>query len=373
MFDKSSIALFNFFVVFVYGVSAVLALPSFEFSLFLLYLLYLFFSTFILINLPSFSPIKPFVSSSNWLNIFFELFFLIPFLIAFLCFVLSKVLPLDLWLAPGVIKYSAYENRSGIMFAFVQVYGLVFSALFKSRFNIVLFNFLGFVVVLLVLGRNPALIYGLTIVHFFFRGKFQLVVVLFLGLVFATLVNSARAVGFGLEDVIDHLSRHGYLNYIINSSELNLGARTFLAVQGTVLDRTIDGVQAWYPLTPFFSLQPLSLFFDDSFLQGFARHVADVYPTTGGMPIFIEGYYLYFGVFGGIVHGSFYILLVYFIHLLFRRYLPSYVLSINFLYVLINMVRIDSVTSINFTVNHLVVCLFIFFIFRALNLDYSKT
>lgn len=367
---KEQVIIFGIFSNVIYFIGAINAVHMSEWKLFLLY-----FSQLLVIIVVAVVFSKAMVTrleGSITHRVPYAFIILFPFTYFILILVLMLILDPIYWLGPGHLKYQNFKFRNGFVFSFVQVLGLVVAYFQTSPFRKLIVLFAFSIPVMLVFGRNPAAMYFLNILVIISSAKASFIGFLILSSISAALVNSARAVGFDFDEVVAHLYKHGVLEYIINSSEFNVGGRTFMALEGTVTSTNVDGMSWTYPFLPILTLFPVSelssLFLD---LRNIARLVSDQYGTTGGMPLIVEGYYLFFGI-GAPLYSLVHLTLLGFFLGRASKFIPSQIMLVIMLFVILNSNRIDAITLWNFAYNSTIAAFVMFFPLKYVSKTHSK-
>jgi hypothetical protein len=356
MNNRFKIISFGLFFNFVYFLGALSASGDSHFEISAIYLLYavsIILAATIYMKFPKRVLAKSIEKKRKKIDFAFT--FIFPLFFTFLCVVLYFVLPPDKWFSPGLEKYQNYSYRNGFMFAFVQTAGLVVAVVQKSNVKRIFVLTSFFLAVFVVLGRNPSatyIIYLLIIIGNTRKRFLFLLLCMFVG---AGLVNSFRAVGLDFDGIIAHLVRHGFISYIVNSAEFSVGARIFSVVQDGVLNTPVRELNWYYPILAPFTLFPLSLIADHFLdLWPLSRLISDQYHTTGGLPLMMEGYYLFFGLIGAFVYSLFHLSIIAIFLGAIKKHFSNEVVLVIFLFILLNANRIEAITLWNFAYTQIV-------------------
>ena len=268
----------------------------------------------------------------------------ISFVLIFLYQIITSILPVEYWLLPGSIKYKSFENRSGVLYACVVAFVPYLLSRIQSKAWFYIATILSSILVLLSLGRNPSLVYFILLFLKFNLSLKKSLIFALIGAFFAIFIDVVRAKGFG-EEALDKFFSMNLLDYFENSGEATVFGRLYDVYYKTGGEMSFLSIQSF--INPFLSLIPKSM-------NGFeevqlARLISDVYHTTGGLPLSIEGM-LYNGYIGILV---FYTLTFFPIILLFSKvkFINSFFKRAFLIFLIINSFRIDMTTIYGFAFN----------------------
>ncbi|MCE0493805.1 hypothetical protein [Vibrio salinus] len=279
------------------------------------------------------------------------------FSILLLLITLNFILPFEAWLLPGRLKYKMFNNRSGVLYAIVVMYIPYLLSEIKKGYTFYITAGFSAMVVLVSLGRNPSLIYFLLILsRIGFRNIF-LIPLGITGAFIAIFIDNVRAVGLNYE-LVDRFLSLKYLEYFNHSGEATVFGRLYSVYIHHPSFQDISFFSYKTIISPVIGLIPDFLSPIES-TPHLARLIGDLYNTTGGLPLAIEGLW-YFGIIG---IPTIYILTFLPIFIIIKiKIIGNDMKKALLLFLFINSLRIDSATIYGFFFNGM----FIIFIHLAI-------